>query len=149
VAEALASAGAHVTIAARRRSQAESVSQLTGAAAGTWPPPPDSWDVLVNATPSGTYPDIDAMPIAGPLNAGGLVYDLVYNPPRTRLMAEADRAGCRVIGGLDMLIAQAQAQFEWWTGTCPATGTMREAALKRLDEMARTPHEADDLRRIR
>jgi 3-dehydroquinate dehydratase/shikimate dehydrogenase len=137
VAVALTSAGADVTIAARRRSQADNVCRLTGATAGAWPPPSGSWDVLVNATPAGTYPDVDAMPIAGPLPPDGLVYDLVYNPPRTRLMAEAAHAGCRVIGGLDMLVAQAQTQFEWWTGTRPAAGAMREAALKRLDEMTR------------
>ena len=49
-----------------------------------------------------------------------VVYDLVYNPPRSRLLIEAERAGCQVIGGLEMLIAQAQAQFEWWTGMRPA-----------------------------
>jgi 3-dehydroquinate dehydratase/shikimate dehydrogenase len=139
VAVALSSANAQVTIAARRRSQAESVCRLTGAAAGLWPPPPGSWDVLVNATPAGTYPDVDAMPIAGPLPPEGLVYDLVYNPPRTRLIAEAERAGCRVIGGLDMLVAQAQAQFEWWTGTRASSATMREAALQRLDDLIREP----------
>ena len=47
------------------------------------------------------------------------VYDLVYNPPYTRLLEDADRARCRIIGGLDMLVAQAQAQFEWWTGRRP------------------------------
>ena len=142
VALALSSAGARVSVSARRRAQAEAVSQLTGADLGTWPPAPGSWDVLVNATPVGTYPGVDAMPIPGPLPPAGLVYDLVYNPPKTRLLIEAERAGCRVIGGLDMLIAQAQAQFEWWTGARPADGAMREAATKRLNEMNGTIREA-------
>jgi len=63
---------------------------------------------------------------------GGVVYDLVYNPPQTRFLDEAARAGCRTIGGLDMLVAQAQSQFEWWTGGRPADRVMREAALARL-----------------
>jgi shikimate 5-dehydrogenase len=48
------------------------------------------------------------------------------------LLADAARAGCRTIGGLDMLVAQAQAQFAWWTGQRPADRVMRDAALARL-----------------
>jgi len=65
------------------------------------------------------------------------VYDLVYNPPETRLLREAAKAGCQTIGGLDMLVAQAQEQFEWWMATRPPAGIMREAALKRLAEFIR------------
>jgi shikimate 5-dehydrogenase len=45
--------------------------------------------------------------------------------------------GCQTIGGLDMLVAQAQEQFRWWTGSQPPPGLMREAALKRLAGIAR------------
>ena len=38
----------------------------------------------------------------------------------TRLLRDAAAAGCETIGGLDMLVAQAQEQFDWWTGTRPA-----------------------------
>jgi len=136
VAVALASAGAKVTLSARRPAQALEVASFTGAATGTWPPSPGSWDVLVNATPVGTRPHVDESPLpAGfPLD-GRLVYDLIYNPPETRLIADAARAGCRTIGGLEMLVAQAQAQFEWWTEQRPADRVMREAARTRLEEM--------------
>jgi 3-dehydroquinate dehydratase/shikimate dehydrogenase len=131
---ALASAGAHVTIAARRQDQAQTVATLTGAAVSQWPPEPASWDLLVNATPVGTAPSHRLSPLPDDylFHGGGLVYDLVYNPPQTRLLADAIRAGCRTIGGLDMLVAQAQAQFEWWTGQRPADRVMRDAALARL-----------------
>jgi shikimate 5-dehydrogenase len=62
------------------------------------------------------------------------VYDLIYNPAITRLMRDSATAGCDTIGGLDMLVGQAQAQFEWWTGTRPAPGVMRAAAIRRLSE---------------
>ena len=71
------------------------------------------------------------------LLTGEWVYDLVYNPPVTRLMHDAQRAGLKTIGGLDMLVAQAREQFKWWTGSRPHAGVMREAALKRLAEFAR------------
>lgn len=130
---ALASTGAKVTIAARRRAQAREVAELTGASVGDFPPPGGSWDVLVNATPVGTAPAAGESPLPDghPLD-GALVYDLVYNPPTTRLMADAARAGCRTLGGLDMLVAQAQSQFDWWTGQRPADDVMRAAALARL-----------------
>jgi len=134
VSVALASAGARVTIAARRGDQARAVAALTGAATAAWPPDPASWDLLVNATPVGTTSHGNASPLPDDyrFHSGTTVYDLVYNPQYTRLLADAERARCRIIGGLDMLVAQAQAQFEWWTGQRPADRVMREAALKQL-----------------
>jgi len=134
VAVALASAGVKVAISARREEQARSVAALTGAAVTAWPPDPSQWDLLVNATPVGTTPHVAASPLPDdyPFHGGGLVYDLVYNPPNTRLLQDATRAGCRTVGGLDMLVAQAQAQFEWWMGQRPADKVMRDAALAKL-----------------
>ena len=138
VAVALSSAGVKVTIAARRPEQAQAVAALTGAAVSPWPPDPASWDLLVNATPVGTAPKAGASPLPDNylFHGGSLVYDLVYNPPQTMLLLDAARSGCRTIGGLDMLVAQAQAQFEWWTGRKPADRVMREAALARLAGIA-------------
>lgn len=47
---------------------------------------------------------------------GVLVYDVVYNPSPTPLLALADRAGARVLGGLPMLVYQGAASFKLWTG---------------------------------
>lgn len=136
VAVALASAGASVTVSARRDEQAREVAALTGASPGDWPPRPGSWDLLVNATPVGTHPADGASPLPeGFVFDGRTVYDLVYNPPVSRLLSDAARAGCRTIGGLDMLVGQAMAQCEWWTGRRVPDRVMREAALARLAEM--------------
>jgi len=97
------------------------------------PPVAAGWDILVNATPVGTWPNVAETPVpARVLAAGGLVYDLVYNPPRTRLLGEAAAGGCAVIGGLEMLVAQAARQFEWWTGRPAPVAAMRAAAERRL-----------------
>jgi 3-dehydroquinate dehydratase/shikimate dehydrogenase len=96
-------------------------------------PPRGSWDVLVNATPVGTWPAISGTPIPASLVAGGFVYDLVYNPLVTRLQREAGAAGCRVMGGLDMLVGQAELQAESWTGIKPPPGVMKRAALASLE----------------
>ena len=133
VAEALRGRAGRVTVHARRAEAATAVAKATGVDAGTWPPAPDAWDVLVNTTPVGTTPDVTGTPLtlAGDL-AGRLVYDLVYNPPETALLASARSLGADTLGGLPMLVAQAVAQFTWWTGTPPSLSRMHEAALARL-----------------
>ncbi len=133
VAVALASTGSRVTVHARRPDRAREVAALAGGDVGPWPPAPGSWDLLVNTTPVGSSPATDETPFAGPFT-GRLVYDLVYHPPQTRLLREAATAGCETLGGLDMLVAQAQAQSEWWTGVRPPDRLLREAALARLEE---------------
>lgn len=133
VSVALTSAGVEVSIAARRLEQAQEVATFTGATIAAWPPAAESWDLLVNTTPVGTVPDVASpLPEDYQFPAGRLVYDLVYNPPQTRLLQDAARAGCLTIGGLDMLVAQAQAQFAWWTGGRTSDRVMRDAALKQL-----------------
>ena len=133
VAVGLAEAGSIVTVSARRKDRAAVVARLVGGTVGTMPPQPGSWDLLVNTTPSGTSPRIDETPVsASALGRGRTVYDLVYNPARTRLLRDADEAGLSTIGGLDMLVVQAVKQFEWWTGTRPTDTLFRQAALAEL-----------------
>jgi len=122
---------------ARNRQQAEETAMLTSVELGPWPPTPDSWDLLINCTPVGMYPRVDETPIPGDQLTGQYVYDLVYNPSITRLLRDAAAHGCQTIGGLEMLVAQAREQFQWWVGTRPQAGVMREAALKRLAEFTR------------
>jgi 3-dehydroquinate dehydratase/shikimate dehydrogenase len=134
---ALASSGATVRIHARNRAQAEETAMLTSVEVGPWPPEPGTWDLLINCTPVGMYPNIDETPIPADRLTGRYVYDLVYNPSVTRLLRDAAAKGCQTIGGLEMLVAQAREQFQWWVGTKAQAGVMREAALKRLAEFAR------------
>src|SRR5262245_55335547 len=134
VAVALASKKASVTVHARDGERAARVAALAGGAVGEFPPVAGTWDLLINCTPLGMHPHIDRTPVPAESLHAGLVYDLVYNPERTRLLTEAAAAGCQTIGGLDMLVAQAAAQFRWWTGVPPPIAVMREAARKRLSE---------------
>ena len=134
---ALASSGCSVRLHARNRRQAEETAMLTSVDVGDWPPPPGSWDLLINCTPVGMYPNVDDTPLAPEYLTGRCVYDLIYNPTTTRLLRDAASRGCQTIGGLDMLVAQAGEQFQWWTGSKAPAGVMREAALKRLAEFAR------------
>ncbi len=137
VAFALLTAGAHVRLHARDAEKAAHVAGLVGGSTGPWPPEPGSWDLLVNCTPVGMHPHEHETAMPPERLTGSTVYDLVYNPPRTRLLADAERAGCRAIGGLSMLVAQAQEQLAWWTGTRPSADVLGRAAAEALAEFAR------------
>ena len=131
VVAALRERGAAVTVHARRREQAAEVVAHLGASEGPWPPAAGQWDLLVNCTPLGGANRRDESPLPGGPFDGQLVYDLTYGPGRSRLLTEAGAAGCAVLDGLPMLIAQAERQFEWWTGQRPPAGVMEAAVRKR------------------
>ncbi len=126
---ALTSRGAQVTVHARRLEQAQEVAVL-GATAALLPPAPGSWDVLVNTTPLGGAASPDESPLPEGPFTGRLVYDLTYGQGESRLVREARAAGCLALDGLPMLVAQAERQFEWWTGRRPAPGVMAAALDK-------------------
>lgn len=72
-------------------------------------------DVVVNTTPVGMHPHVDATPLrAELLQPGQIVYDIVYNPLETRLLREARSRGCAVLNGLGMLVGQGKVAFEMW-----------------------------------
>jgi shikimate dehydrogenase len=73
--------------------------------------------ILINTTPLGTFPNIDACPdipyqYIGP---GHLAYDLVYNPEETKFLQKARAQGAKTKAGLEMLHLQAQRAWEIWT----------------------------------
>ncbi len=75
------------------------------------------FDLVINATPLGSAEHLGKSPAsAEQLSGAGCIYDLVYNPLDTQLMREGRKAGCKALGGLDMLVSQAKLQFELWTG---------------------------------
>lgn len=72
--------------------------------------------LLVNTTPVGMYPTTDKLPIEDDvkLNKNLVVFDLIYNPPRTKLLARAENEGAKTINGLDMLIYQGIEALNIW-----------------------------------
>jgi 3-dehydroquinate dehydratase/shikimate dehydrogenase len=130
---ALASRGARVAVSARRDERAGALAHELGAAVAGFPPEP-GWDLLVNTTPSGTWPRVGECPIPADRVRGGCVYDLIYNPPETALLETARAAGAETIGGLEMLVAQACLQFEWWTGRPAPAEAMRAAAAAFVEQ---------------
>jgi len=78
----------------------------------------DMFDIIVNATPAGMYPNSEDTPLEGYcFRPGQIVFDCIYNPPETRFLHEARMKGAQTISGLDMFLYQALAQIELWTKT--------------------------------
>lgn len=93
--------------------------------------------ILVNTTPVGMKNFLEgASPVdyevIKELDDDSLVYDIVYNPVKTRLIKHAEFCGKRYVGGLDMLVYQAEKAFEIWTGQTPDVNAMKIAALESL-----------------
>lgn len=91
------------------------------------------FDLLINATPVGMYPKADAAPVGrAAVSRCAAVFDAVYNPGKTRLLALAEEAGAKAIGGMPMLVWQAAAAHTYWYG-----------AQFRKEDVARLIEDAD------
>ena len=146
VAYGLAKSGARVHLLARRREQAEAVladlrgqlpeAQLTCHLLGELRQVVAQCHapLIINSTPLGMTPQEDSTPwpVNLPIPEDATVYDLVYNPPHTRLMQQAEAAGCDAYNGLGMLIQQGAQAFALWTGQQPDTAVMA-TALQQLN----------------
>lgn len=119
--------GARVEIAARDQAKGAALADALGAHVSVWPPE-GAAAVIVNATPVGTSPNVGVSPIPAGAVQADVAYDLVYNPEDTQFLHDARAAGARTVGGLDMLVAQAGRQFEWWTGARVEPDVFRRAA---------------------
>lgn len=132
----LQQAGVRVTVVNRGRERGEKLASDLGCSymplesVGRLAP-----DILINTTPVGMSPDTGRMPVsANCLKPGMVVMDAIYNPVRTRLLAEAEARGCRVVDGVAMFVYQGAFQFECWTGGRAPLEVMRKTVLSALGE---------------
>jgi shikimate dehydrogenase len=130
VVHALLNDGWNVTIAARRLEQA---GQLAASFPNSHLPithlddlRPLTFDLLVNTTPLGMFPNTATSPLPENLSlpSNAFVYDLVYNPRETELVRRARSQGLQAATGLGMLIEQAALAFQLWTGHNPPRGVL-------------------------
>ncbi len=94
------------------------------------------FDVLINSTPCGMKGVKQSMPIAANELNASLVFDMVYNPMETPLLALARSRGVPIVTGTEMLVQQGARQFEIWTGKpAPEAEMLRvvEHALRRRE----------------
>lgn len=90
-------------------------------------------DLLVNTTSVGMNgTGFEGIPLRR-MRPGGRVYDMVYAPAETPLLAAARELGLACANGLGMLAAQGEAAFSLWTGIAPPAGLMKITLGKELE----------------
>ncbi len=91
-------------------------------------------NIVINATSIGLGDAEARVPIAeNSLAPEMVVADVIFNPPRTRLIRDAQNRGCRTLDGLGMLVNQGVIGFKIWTGIDPDPAVMREALEEYLE----------------
>lgn len=74
-----------------------------------------NFDIIINATSVGMSPNVDESPLtADCLHPGQVVCDIVYTPPRTKLLQMAEQAGAKTVTGEGMLVHQGLESFKKW-----------------------------------
>lgn len=125
-------AGAEIILCSRTPSRGKNLAADLGC---RWSPLEEidtlQGQVLINATSVGMAPQHDLSPVPQDVVTHfDVVMDIVYAPLQTTLLSDAQKAGCKVINGLEMLLYQGMSQFELWTGCNPPEEDMRRALLK-------------------
>ena len=93
----------------------------------------EAHDILINCTPVGMYPHVDVCPVSADVIARcGAVFDAVYNPRETRLLALAKQNGLPAIEGLGMLFYQAVEAQKFWFGDRVASKTEQSRIYSEL-----------------
>ncbi|HOQ37700.1 MAG TPA: shikimate dehydrogenase [Acetivibrio sp.] len=75
-------------------------------------------DIIINTTSVGMFPDVNNTPVKvkNRFHKNQIVYDVIYNPVKTKFLKDAEKAGAKVINGLGMLFYQGISAYEIWTG---------------------------------
>ncbi len=90
-------------------------------------------DCLINTTPVGMVPNIDESPVRGDILANyQWVMDVIYNPLKTKLIGDAEKAGCITIWGINMFVNQGAEQIRLWTGQEAPRDIMKQVVMERL-----------------
>jgi shikimate dehydrogenase len=95
---------------------------------------PEDTEILINATSIGLGDEDARIPLnVESLRPEMVVADVIFNPPQTQLIRDANARGCQTLDGLGMLVNQAVIGFKIWTGVDPDAAVMREALEEYLE----------------
>ena len=128
-------AGAHLILTYNRNKEKaqELADQLKGKLISIRDVDQVAVDIVINCSPVGMAPNSNDTPFPARLMKPGMViFDSVYNPMETRLLKEAQTAGCTTISGVELFVNQAAGQFELWTGQTAPVDLMRQVVEEKL-----------------
>jgi 3-dehydroquinate dehydratase/shikimate dehydrogenase len=130
---ALSLAGAVVSVCSRRPERARALARAAGGEAiARRNIARGRFDVILNATPVGMHPHVNASPLEARELDCRIVFDLVYRPLETQLLRLAASRGIQIISGVEMFLEQGFEQWKIWTGKQPPEAAMRAAVLRAL-----------------
>ncbi len=125
--------GARVAVLNRTVRRAELLAEEFGCAAGPLGAAIEGDpEIVINCTSIGMHPNVGECPIESIPATTKVVFDTIYNPIETQLIARARQAGCQVVTGVDMFVNQAVAQFEIWTQRDAPRKIMRDVVVRQL-----------------
>ncbi|MBF0225966.1 MAG: shikimate dehydrogenase [Desulfobacterales bacterium] len=94
------------------------------------------YEILINTTPVGMFPDVDKSPIPKDgIIKGSVIMDIIYNPLKTKLLHDAEAEGCLTIDGTNMFVYQGAIQFEMWTHQKAPIDIMKKTVIEELSAL--------------
>jgi 3-dehydroquinate dehydratase/shikimate dehydrogenase len=134
IAYGLREEGANVTILNRTVEKAKSLAGYFGCEYGSLSKLEDiDYDILINTTSVGMRPNADESVISSNLiKKDSVVFDIVFNPFKTKLLKDAENRSCTVIPGFEMLLKGSMLQFNLWTGRDAPEQLMRRKVMEYL-----------------
>ena len=141
----LAWAGAsHLTLVTRQKEQGTEVAGIVTRAStvpAEWMPwtgeivVPEGTDILMNATPLGSWPALEQIAVDwSGIGSAVTAVDVITNPRITPFLQAAQRNGCAIVDGVEMLVQLAMQMFAQWTGIKPDEQVFQSAVAAALGE---------------
>lgn len=135
----IVAAGGVLTVSNRSRTRGEQLAKDLGCNHCTWENRGSGrYDILVNGTAVGMYPNVNDTPFAQNfMQEEMLVFDTVYNPENTLLLKQARERGCKTVSGIEMFVRQAAAQYKLFTGKEAPLEVMRNTLRKGISAVGK------------
>ncbi|MBY0586451.1 shikimate dehydrogenase [bacterium] len=144
IAFSLHQAGAIVSVANRSADRAQSLAHAVGCKFIDWGMRESHLaEIVINCTKLGMHPDVDETPIQqSAMREKMIFFDTVYNPIMTKFLLLAKDRGAKIVTGVEMFAAQAEAQFRIFTGVDPPAGLMKQLVEEELSPARKMLREA-------
>jgi 3-dehydroquinate dehydratase/shikimate dehydrogenase len=144
IAFSLHAAGALVTLTNRTPERAQSLAHAVGCKFIDWGMRESHLaEIVINCTKLGMHPDVDQTPVGqGCMREKMIFFDTVYNPIMTTMLRLAEDRGAKIVTGVEMFAAQAEAQFKIFTGVNAPAGLMKQLVEEELSPARKMLREA-------